>query len=169
MVMGMLLCHSVEVADDGHFVASSPDEKAILELLSTTGFHFLGMDKKTKTISVRVRAGRGGQDKVHKYKRMAELPFDSDRKCMSIIVREESVIQEDTEPRLHVFVKGADSAVLPACSGGLGATASTERRVNEMSSHGLRTLVYGHKEIDQDRFVKFVNDLDIARSSIVNR
>ena len=63
----------------------------------------------------------------------------------------------------------ADSAVLPACSGGLGATASTERRVNEMSAHGLRTLVYGHKEIDQDRFVKFVNDLDIARSSIVNR
>ena len=65
MVMSMLLCHSVDVADDGTFVASSPDEKAIVESLSVAGFHFMGVDNKTKIISVRVRPSKGaGQDKV---------------------------------------------------------------------------------------------------------
>lgn len=64
MVMSMLLCHSVDVADDGQFVASSPDEKAIVEALSKAGFHFMGVDNKTKIISVRVRPSKGGQDKV---------------------------------------------------------------------------------------------------------
>ena len=96
LTLAMLLCHSVEVADDGHLVASSPDEKAIIEQLATTGFHFLGVDAKTKVISVKVVDVLGGQDRVLKYQRMAMLPFDSDRKCMSIIVREETILKEES-------------------------------------------------------------------------
>ena len=103
---------------------------------------------------------------MYKYKRMAELPFDSDRKCMSIIVREESVIDEDNEPKIHVFVKGAETAMFPVCT---GVTTSAEARVNHMATEGLRTLVYAHKEINQEHFSKFANDLEIARASIVNR
>ena len=45
----MVICHSVQVLD-GHFVASSPDEKAILELCKEQGFEFLheSLDKKVK-------------------------------------------------------------------------------------------------------------------------
>ena len=96
LTLAMLLCHSVEVADDGYLVASSPDEKAIIEQLATTGFHFLGVDVKTKVISVKVVDVLGGQDRVLKYKQMAKLPFDSDRKCMSIIVREETILKEES-------------------------------------------------------------------------
>ena len=94
LTLAMLLCHSVKVADDGHLVASSPDEKAIIEQLKTSGFHFLGVDMKTKVISLKVVDALGGQDILLKYKQMTKLPFDSDRKCMSIIVREETILKE---------------------------------------------------------------------------
>ena len=161
LIMAMVLCHSVDVVDN-HFVASSPDEKAILEALSGSGFVFLGTDDLTKIMKVKVR-GKG----IYKYKRMAELPFDSERKCMSIIVREESVIDEEEEPKIHVLVKGAESTILPVCVH--GPVESTEQIVNSMASEGLRTLVYGHRIIDQETYANFVNELEVARRSIVNR
>ena len=53
LLMGMVLCHSVDVADK-HFVASSPDEKAILDALQNSGIVFLGVDDKSKVIRYRV-------------------------------------------------------------------------------------------------------------------
>ena len=39
MLMGMTLCHSVQYTS-GHFVASSPDEQAIVEACSRAGFRY---------------------------------------------------------------------------------------------------------------------------------
>lgn len=42
-LMILTLCHSVQVSKDGgHFAASSPDEKALLEMCKEAGFEFLG-------------------------------------------------------------------------------------------------------------------------------
>ena len=87
------------------------------------------------------------------------FPFTSERKAMSIVLK---------DPKLDkaiCFVKGADSSVFPMCNGyggagkesGFlgpnepnGAILEVERSVEGMAKKGLRTLLYGMKEIDWD-------------------
>lgn len=72
------------------------------------------------------------------FPRIAELPFDSDRKRMSVVV--------ETEGRQIVITKGAFDGIAPLCSAG-----DTERgRVvsDAMSREALRVLAIGVREID---------------------
>ena len=70
---------------------------------------------------------------------------------------------------LHVFVKGADSAILPVCFDSEGAATSAQKQVDGMAIQGLRTLVYGHRQIDSECFTKYVQDIENAKSSLVDR
>ncbi len=74
---------------EGQFVASSPDEKAILEFCLSKRFVFNGCLEDGKLL-VTVA---GGERKV--YEKLAELSFDSFRKCMTVIVRDEEVGASD--------------------------------------------------------------------------
>ena len=53
------------------------------------------------------------KDRIFHYKKLVELQFDSYRKCMSVIVRPKHTSDEDV---IYVFVKGAETSVLPNCS-----------------------------------------------------
>ena len=70
---------------------------------------------------------------------------------------------------MHIFVKGADLAIFPVCVSDDGATASTQKEVDEMATQGLRTLVYGHGQIGSERFAKYVHDLENTNCSFVDR
>ena len=134
LIMDMILCHSVEVTKGDssnkssifsktvegdntlQYVASSPEEKATLEALKSAGYEFLGVQPNGNvTISAK------GERVI--YKRLAELPFDSYRKCMTVIIRETHLDDESTSSNypfkskeiIHVFIKGAESVILPAC------------------------------------------------------
>jgi Ca2+-transporting ATPase len=73
-----------------------------------------------------------------KYPRLAELPFDSDRKLMSTINR--------IGDRTMVIVKGAFDVMAGRCVAG---DLETARRVTEeMSSDALRVLAIAYKEIE---------------------
>ena len=86
-------------------------------------------------------AHRGGMPKAELEQscpRVAELPFDSDRKRMATVHR--------MDGRLIVIVKGALDGMLPLCAGGDLTTAAA---MNErMSSAALRVLAVAYKEID---------------------
>lgn len=72
------------------------------------------------------------------FPRIAELPFDSDRKRMSVVV--------EIEGRRIVITKGAFDGIAPLCSAG-----DTERGrvINDaMSREALRVLAIGVREID---------------------
>ncbi len=187
--MSMTLCHSVEV-NNGHFVASSPDEKAILETCSWAGFKFEGNAIltrhriKLKSCETRLDTGEqpdgtatiNAKGQSHTYKKMAELQFDSFRKCMSVIVRPKynsgvsnhnNEDEGEEEDLIYVFVKGAESSVLPICVG--GPVEETKMIVDHFANEGLRTLVYAYKTISREEFNRFSEKLDVARQSIVNR
>ena len=70
--------------------------------------------------------------------RLAEIPFDSDRKLMTSVNK--------IDGKNVVIVKGAFDVMLSRCVGG---DVETARQMNEeMSSDALRVLAVGYKEID---------------------
>ncbi|MCD7753096.1 MAG: calcium-translocating P-type ATPase, PMCA-type [Clostridiales bacterium] len=71
--------------------------------------------------------------------RLAELPFDSDRKRMTTVNR--------VDGKIVAIVKGAFDGIAPLCVRGDVATA---HRVNqEMSASALRVLAVAYKELDE--------------------
>lgn len=73
-----------------------------------------------------------------KYERVAELPFDSDRKLMTSVNK--------IDGKLVVIVKGAFDMMALRCTSG---NIENARRVNEEMSNGaLRVLAIGYKIID---------------------
>ena len=186
LMMSMLLCHTVEVTKEGKFVASSPEEKATLEVLKDAGYVFLGA-KLNGTINVSLKGKRV------QYKRMAVLPFDSYRKCMTVVVKEmenessdSNIVDTDInnveqrEEAIHMFIKGADGVIIPACSSSVAACSfsvsnlnsvidQTQSIVNDYASQGFRTLVYGYKQLSRKEFDLFTYKLEQAKQSMVNR
>ena len=130
-MMVMTLCHSVQVSE-GKLAASSPDEKALLDVCSDSGFVFRGQQPPTNAdgfpeVEVEVKGV------PMRFAVLAELEFDSFRKCMTVVVRDLA------SGVVHVLCKGAEVAVVPACHA--GPIDRTERVVNGFAADGLRTLV----------------------------
>lgn len=74
-----------------------------------------------------------------KYPRLEEIPFDSDRKAMSVVVR--------IEDRNVVIVKGAFDVLASKCIRG---DIQKAREINEqMSSSALRVIAVAYKEIQE--------------------
>eukprot|EP00095_Tigriopus_kingsejongensis_P003263 snap_masked-scaffold69_size418775-processed-gene-3.10 protein:Tk03263 transcript:snap_masked-scaffold69_size418775-processed-gene-3.10-mRNA-1 annotation:"hypothetical protein DAPPUDRAFT_315465" len=151
-LMVMTMCHSVQVVN-GSLVASSPDEKALLEMCQEVGLEFLG---GTLSGSFRVRVW----GEVKHFQRLQELEFDSYRKCMTVIVKDRTGI-------IHVLTKGAEVAILPICQS--GPIQATNRVVANFAEDGLRTLLFAHKIISVQEFEAFQAQLECAKQSMVNR
>ncbi len=168
LLMVMLLCHSVQVCPvSGAFVASSPDEKAILEACRDAGFVYEGCSidgRMTVLIEPRVDGAAGGERKRKIFQKLEELEFDSFRKCMSVIVR------DCADGKIHVLSKGAESTMLEKCSdSGSAVVAGIAGVVNDFAVKGLRTLVLGYRRVTDDEYGVFKATLELARQSIVNR
>ena len=74
-----------------------------------------------------------------KYPRLAEIPFDSDRKLMTTVNR--------IEGRNVVIVKGAFDMMMPRCTSGDLETA--KKMTESMSRNALRVLAVAFREIDE--------------------
>jgi len=88
------------------------------------------------------------------FKKLAELPFDSNRKCMSVVIRETSVSGQES---IYVLTKGAESAILPVSI--QGPVDATKNAVDDFASAGLRTLVFAFKNITKEEFEDFAANL----------
>ena len=73
------------------------------------------------------------------YPRLAEIPFDSDRKLMTTV--------NSIDGKNIVIVKGAFDMMVPRCISGDLETA--KNMVNRMSEDALRVLAVAYKEIDE--------------------
>jgi magnesium-transporting ATPase (P-type) len=100
----LAVCHTV-VVDKDHktgelqYQASSPDELALIQGAKQAGLTLLEKSQKEMVIqNVLLK-------RVEKYEILAEFPFDSTRKRMSLIVRYDG--------KLILMTKGADSIMLP--------------------------------------------------------
>ncbi|KIH60812.1 IC domain protein, HAD ATPase, P-type family [Ancylostoma duodenale] len=124
-----------------YYDSESPDELALVEAAREYGVRLLR--RRFDEIVVHLRAS--GQ--TMKYKLLHTLPFDSDRKRMSVVVQECS-----GKKRVLLLTKGADATVLPILSNEYATSLKGEEEVFKAQEHlsdyareGLRTLCLGIK------------------------
>ena len=117
---GTLCCDgSVVISGDNVQHIGDPTETAIVYAA-----HLQGMEK----------------DNLQKeYPRIGEIPFDSDRKLMSVIV--------NNNGKNIVIVKGAFDVMAERCVS--GNIEKARKITEEMSSEALRVLAVGYKEIEK--------------------
>lgn len=105
-------------------------------------------------IALTIAAAKAGIDQNYLngiYERVDEIPFDSDRKCMSVVVR-------NTRGELYLFTKGAPDMIIDKCNrviadrGIASLDEMTKKniiRLNDgMANEALRVMGLAYKKID---------------------
>ena len=99
----------------------------------------IGDPTETAIVLAAHRNGMPKETLNNKYPRLAELPFDSDRKLMTTVNR--------IDGKFIVIVKGATDVMASRCTSGDLEKAA---QINEqMSKNAIRVLAVGYKEIDR--------------------
>jgi len=144
----LAICHNVfpDTAEDGNitYQGSSPDEIALVKGASQIGIKYV--DKNFSTLTIK----NFFSNKENNYEIRQEMPFNSDRKRMSVIIKD---LQSN---EYMILSKGADNIML-----GTGGTLpivthysnpyeleNTNAVLKAFSKEGLRILVMGRKKID---------------------
>lgn len=151
------------------YQASSPDEKALVEICAKLGLIYLNDFNEILTIKLRIKKQTqpvsadtvdANEDIIH-FKRLQVLEFTSDRKRMSVIAM-------DRNGQIWIYTKGAESHVLPLCNGKNSIMAiSTLRHINEFAKEGLRTLAIARKKLSKVEFINFNNGMRLIVLSYI--
>lgn len=174
----LALCHTVEVLEksDGsaelqsendslisrniveRYQASSPDEKAILEGCAKLGLILKGSDNNVLQLC---RISNNGDIKELHYERLQVLEFSSERKRMSIIVRDEN-------GTIWLYSKGAETSILPRCIES-PLNELVDAQITEYAKEGLRTLAVARRILTEAEYARFVVDYQNANIELVHR
>ncbi|PKI40389.1 hypothetical protein CRG98_039235 [Punica granatum] len=122
------------------------------------GFEFY---KRTQTnISIRELDPTMGKKVERVYQLLNVIEFNSTRKRMSVIVRDE-------EGKLLLLCKGADSVMSERLAkNGREFEEETMEHVNEYADAGLRTLILAYRELKEEEYKRFCEKFNQAKSSV---
>lgn len=117
-----LLCNqaTLEQKDGNYYIVGDPTDGALVVVANK-----LGIDRQS----------------LNRYKKLAEIPFDSTRKRMSVIV-------EDEVGKAYLIVKGAPEVIIPRCTSSLTRNGeqkplskdTLDRVSNQMAEKALRLI-----------------------------
>ena len=143
----MSLCHTVFPTSAGGkgrmptYQASSPDELALVQGAAGLGFVFF--DKSMNTLYTKMY---GGIEKLA-WEILAEIPFNSNRKRMSLVLK---------EPKTNNYLllcKGADQVIFPLMRPDQALKSIVEDHLHLFAMEGLRTLVMCQRTIAPEEFL----------------
>jgi magnesium-transporting ATPase (P-type) len=156
------------------YIGSSPDEEALVSASAMLGCVLTERDQ----FQSHLHWNTASSMEPETYDILHVLPFSSDRKRMSVIVRETSVAtgasnaSASTTGRVLMFMKGADEVILPRCLLGdrRHATSLSHREVlHDYASKGLRTLCVSCKVIPMDVYGDWADKVAAASLDIHKR
>ncbi|NWY05968.1 AT8B1 ATPase, partial [Nothoprocta ornata] len=153
----LAICHTVMVdVSDGrlNYQAASPDEGALVSAARNFGYVFLSRTQNTITIS------EMGMERT--YDVLAILDFNSDRKRMSVIVRE-------SEGNIRLYCKGADTVIYERLHPRNLKREATQEALDIFANETLRTLCLCYKDISQEEFEVWNKKFMVASAAITNR
>ncbi|NXX96006.1 AT8B3 ATPase, partial [Centropus bengalensis] len=136
----LALCHTVMVEEKGDqlvYQAASPDEEALVLAARNLGYIFLARTQDSITIS------ELGIKRT--YKVLAMLDFNSDRKRMSVLVR-------DPQGTIRLYTKGADTVILERLQRRGPNETFTEMALDRFAEETLRTLCLASKEVSEAEY-----------------
>uniref|UniRef100_A0A2P2MIK7 Phospholipid-transporting ATPase n=1 Tax=Rhizophora mucronata TaxID=61149 RepID=A0A2P2MIK7_RHIMU len=159
----LAICHTaIPEVDEAtgmiSYEAESPDEAAFVIAAREIGFEFY---KRTQTsISVNELDMMSGKKVERLYQLLNVLEFNSARKRMSVIVRNE-------EGQLLLLCKGADSVMFDRLAkNGREFELETRDHVNEYADAGLRTLILAYRELNEEEYKVFNKEFNDAKNSV---
>lgn len=150
------------------YEAESPDEAAFVIAARELGFEFY--NRTQTTVSVNELNPRTSEKHERLYQLLNVLEFNSARKRMSVIVRDE-------DGMLLLLSKGADSVMFARLAlSGREFEEKTREHVNEYADAGLRTLVLAYRELSEEeykvfneKFMEAKNSVSADREALVDR
>lgn len=148
------------------YEAESPDELALVNSAYAYGFILENRNPNTVLIN---DPNEGNIE----HELLKVLPFDSNRKCMSIVVRRMGILGQRQE--VILYTKGADSTILPALAP--CAMDSEEYLIRERTQHqldlyarqGLRVLLIAKRNLDPVEFSEWYSKHQECEMSTENR
>ncbi len=147
-------CHTVIREKNGTFRAESPDELALVQ-----GAAKLNCSVKERG-TVEMLCEMFGEEQ--KYKVLAVNAFNSERKRMSVILK-------NNKGEYFMMCKGADNIMLPLCSMTADAKKVVEKQLLELANIGLRTLCIGQKQLDSHAAETWLEEYAKAAASMEGR
>jgi phospholipid-transporting ATPase len=165
----MAVCQTVVPERDEHneidYQASSPDEAALVKAASSLGFKFINRSPN----SVEVQETVNGRIQNRNYRVLHVLEFNSTRKRMSVIVRDEN-------GKIIVFCKGADNVIQERLHASIENSTEkiienkTIQHLEEFATVGLRTLCFAYCELDPIFYEEWrLKDYNPAATSVHDR
>eukprot|EP00792_Barthelona_sp_PAP020_P006685 TRINITY_DN3056_c0_g1_i1.p1 TRINITY_DN3056_c0_g1~~TRINITY_DN3056_c0_g1_i1.p1 ORF type:complete len:1069 (+),score=306.19 TRINITY_DN3056_c0_g1_i1:30-3209(+) len=138
------------------YESNSPDEVALAEYARKAGVKLLDRNDKIVQTSI-------GNSQTYEFEELALLKFNSDRKRMSILIR-------DSQDNYFVLIKGADETVLPLLRHDQAlAIKDTNKKLEFFAQQGLRTLVIAARRISKEEAENFLRNLSDAENIVGNR
>ncbi|XP_026721716.1 phospholipid-transporting ATPase IC isoform X1 [Athene cunicularia] len=153
----LAICHTVMVdTSDGqlNYQAASPDEGALVTAARNFGYVFLSRTQNTITIS------EMGIERT--YDVLAILDFNSDRKRMSVIVKESG-------GNIRLYCKGADTVIYERLHPRNLKREATEEALDIFANETLRTLCLCYRDISHDEFEAWNKKFAEASVATTNR
>ncbi|XP_033210725.1 probable phospholipid-transporting ATPase VD isoform X2 [Belonocnema kinseyi] len=124
------------------YEAESPDELALVHAARAYNVKLIKRTPRTAVVSL-------PDNSTLAFEVLHVLPFDSSRKCMSIVVR------HPVTGEIVLYSKGADSTVLGSLSSADEDTTTTTKlhqQLNAYARQGLRTLVMARRTLGLQEF-----------------
>eukprot|EP00477_Mikrocytos_mackini_P001498 GAHX01001611.1.p1 GENE.GAHX01001611.1~~GAHX01001611.1.p1 ORF type:complete len:1200 (-),score=219.20 GAHX01001611.1:28-3627(-) len=156
-------CHTVLAYvckdNDIDYQASSPDERCLVLQSAKYGYYFYG--RKSEQLSIGNQRFDGQiiliniKGRQHLFEVLDIIEFTSDRKRMSVIVK------DPRDNKIKIFCKGADSVIHSNLLESEKETFNhSKSKLNDFARKGLRTLCLASKIITEEEFLEWRDTKD---------
>lgn len=155
MMQSILVCNSCDVYKEGRVSGESPDEVCLIQGIESLNCRLVSKNETEIEIVV--------DGKLERWELLRVIPFDSHRRRMSVIARNE------TDGNIFVFCKGSDDSVLPLCGEITKSTENMMRLLGNFSDRGLRTLLFAMRKMSTYEWIELYQYYSEADMSVNNR
>ncbi|ETI56065.1 hypothetical protein F441_01302 [Phytophthora nicotianae CJ01A1] len=166
--LAMSLCHTVVCEYDRttgalSYNSDSPDECALVRGAEAMGVRLFERCGHKLYVAITEEDRHGSHVKTVTYtltfQILRVIHFSSDRKRMTIIVRDEN-------GGIKVICKGADSVILERCDHYLSSKEETMAHATQFAEEGYRILLFAERDLDENYYSSWEDRYDEAELDI---
>jgi len=151
----VITCHGMLISKDseGHYEGESQDEAALLDFALNYGVKMIDRSETSITVEYKM----DGVVSKEEFTIHHVIPFSSARKRMSVL------LESHNTGKVWLFTKGADEIMFDLAK---NPTTNTKAAIDAYACEGLRTLVFGAKELGTEEFTLWQAENDAINTEL---